>query len=260
MDHAAADDLAPLPPRLDGDGANSPPKPVPNVQTATVPDGATNEPRPPPLTSQPMTASNSTSSMPSNRDMDIAAPYGTRSTRNRGGASRPNYAEDREIEMDFEYQNSAKDNDAKKKSQQAAANTPFDQSLQNARKSVADAVFNGTNTLSKEHIPGTSTFSANPSPSDPPPSKKRKAAAAPATSTQGTPVPISQGMSYGQATTRGAAHVAAQAGVVIRDSNMLSFDGSGARLKDGTLVADDGTVLKVNGMLLLTTNPPVIFS
>jgi hypothetical protein len=35
------------------------------------------------------------------------------------------------------------------------------------------------------------------------------------------------------------------------DSNMLSFDGCGSRLKGKKLVADDGTVLEVNGVLCI---------
>lgn len=248
MDNPMADSAIPPPLKPDSDGTNSRPKPAANVLAATagVAEGATNEQRT--LASEPMTASTSTSSLLSIKDPEIAAPYGTRSTRNRGGASRPNYAEDREMEMDFEYHASAKDADGKKKAQHGDANAPSDPSLHYGRRAGGEVIFNGTTTMSKEHIPGTSTFSANPSPSGPPPSKKRKAVPA-AASTQAN-IPIAQnGIAHGNTSTRGA-YVAAQASSGIRDTNMLSFEGCGARLKNGKLVADDGTILEVNGRLI----------
>jgi len=77
--------------------------------TPTVPERATE--------SQPMTASNSTSSHLSAKDASNAigsnVPYGTRSSRNRTGAARPNYAEDKELDVEFEAV-STKDNSGRK--------------------------------------------------------------------------------------------------------------------------------------------------
>lgn len=248
MDNSAAGFATPTSIKQDSDGATSKSKPVSSLLAATggPVEGATNEQRP--LTSQPMTASTSTSSLLSIKDPEIAAPYGTRSTRNRAGASRPNYAEDREMEMDFEYH--VKEPEVKKKPQQSDTNTQSDQSLPYGRNAGVEGVFNGITSMSREHIPGTSTFSANPSPSGPPPSKKRKAAPAIALAASAPVAPY--GSPYGGQTTTRGAYVAAQASSSIQDSNMLSFDRCGARLKDGKLIADDGTCLEVNGMHLWT--------
>lgn len=251
MDREPAENITPLlPAKENSDGANPHPKSASNVQPAIaeVVEGATNEQRN--LASQPMTASNSTSSMLSIKDPEIAAPYGTRSTRNRGGASRPNYAEDREIEMDFEYQTSAKDINGTKKLQQGDTNSTSNHLAPNARRAGAEGPLNGTNNMAREHIPGTSTFSANPPPSNPQPSKKRKAVPATISSQVNSPAPSLHSISHGQTTTRGA-HVVSHVGNGIRDTNMLSFERCGARPnKDGKLIADDGTVLEVNGRLL----------
>lgn len=93
-------------------------------------------------------------------------------------------------------------------------------------------------TKEKTQIPGTMTFSIiQPAPA---PAKKRKMKAdkeskdangihlTPTKNGNGTPIPrINQ--------ARG------------KESAMLSFDSTGAQLKDGKLTADDGTVLGVNG-------------
>ncbi|KLU82064.1 hypothetical protein MAPG_01143 [Magnaporthiopsis poae ATCC 64411] len=70
-------------------------------------------------TSEPMAKSNSSgSNPPSTKDAagSTASPYGTRS-RNRNGSSRPNYAEDKDIDMEiFELYPGRADDDAKKAS------------------------------------------------------------------------------------------------------------------------------------------------
>lgn len=201
--------------------------------------------------SQPMTASTSSpSSNPPVKDTTTGvAPYGTRS-RNRAGISRPNYAEDREIDMDFEAQTLANDDDRRKtpRSSDAHRNT-LDTSgsggtSRRAGGSLSD-VNGATQLMPKDHIPGTSTFSANPAgTASAQPSKKRKA--------------------MGQSTSRtaNANHpAAATAGVMTisksnllpqnppsyKESFMLSFECCGAHIRHGKLVADDGTVLGING-------------
>lgn len=47
--------------------------------------------------------------------------------------------------------------------------------------------------------------------------------------------------------------MAAQVVAEFRESNMLSFDDCGGRLKGKKLIADDGTVLEVNGKLCAIT-------
>jgi hypothetical protein len=115
----------------------------------------------------------------------------------------------------------------------------------------ASAVANGATTMaatnssgsasSKDHIPGTSSFSANPTNAGPSQSKKRKAAG----SVNAAPSP--NGPTAGShAMTRKASTAAASAGGV-RESNMLTFENCQGYLKNGKLKADDGTVLAVNG-------------
>lgn len=206
--------------------------------------------------SQPMTASNSNSSSPSaiegaGSGMGAAAPYGTRS-RNRTGASRPNYAEDKEIDTEFEITASSKEGRkaARGGDFAPAATTDPGRVANNARK---NHVIEPDHTAAvqshyKDPIPGTSTFSANLITSAAAvgqSSKKRKANGPPATNnlqpqthftTQGT-LP---------AVTR-RANNAVQAFNGSRETNMLSFDDCGSRLRDKKLFADDGTVLEVNG-------------
>ena len=90
-------------------------------------------------------------------------------------------------------------------------------------------------------IPGMSTFSANPNGHTPPTApKKRKNAA-------------NHGNHTGQTTSVASTHLSAkwapftQALSGPRETNMLTFEKSKAILKNGKLVADDGTVVAVNG-------------
>jgi hypothetical protein len=203
--------------------------------------------------SQPMTASNSTSSNPSAIDLTLgaAAPYGTRS-RNRNGISRPNYAEDKELDVEFELTTVGKDNSSGRKITRGAELDPINSDMGRApnaaRKNPSaegDSTFS-MQTHNKDPIPGTSTFSANPGANQS--SKKRKATTQATTPTgpdSQLQVP-SQGVSTPQAVTRRAS-MAAQVVAGVRDSNMLSFDACGCRLRGERLVADDGTILEVNG-------------
>lgn len=201
--------------------------------------------------SQPMTASTSSSSSnPPVKDTTTGvAPYGTRS-RNRAGISRPNYAEDREIDMDFEAQTLANDDDRRKaaRSSDAHRNT-LDSSgsggtTRRAGGSLSD--LNGaTQLMSKDHIPGTSTFSANPAgTASAQPSKKRKAMAqsTPRTTNANHPAAATAGMM-----TISKSNLLPQNLPSYKESFMLSFEYCGAHLRHGKLVADDGTVLGING-------------
>lgn len=199
---------------------------------------------------QPMTASNSTSSNPSTKDAPSsgtgpAVIYGTRS-RNRTGNSRPNYAEDKELDAEFELGPVVKENTGRKGTRAAdpapmadAGQTPTVQKPSNGV--VPDNALPAQSHY-KDPIPGTSTFSANPT-ANGGHSKKRKAATQAPSHQAQLPVPA-QNMS--QVVNRKAG-TAVYTGNVTEDSNMLSFETCQGRLKNNKLVADDGTVLAVNG-------------
>lgn len=201
--------------------------------------------------SQPMTASTSSSSNPSVKDAAVgsASPYGTRS-RNRAGVSRPNYAEDRETEIEFEVQPQKEDDnrkpgrsaDSRSTTEAAGLAVPIRRTLQ------VDHSSNG-HISSKDPIPGTSTFSANPSATTTSqPSKKRKATGQPAQSSANNLLPIINTAPSGSQTNTRRTSIATQSLAGFRESSMLGFENCAGRLsKDGKLVADDGTILGVNG-------------
>lgn len=201
--------------------------------------------------SQPMTASTSSSSNPSLKDTPTgtASPYGTRS-RNRAGVTRPNYAEDREMEIEFEVQPSREDEMRKNRPGDPLSTALTDTAgppSANRRALPTEYNSNGQSST-KDQIPGTSTFSANPSAaSTSQPSKKRKAAGQPSQSSTNTPLPIINSMPLGSQPNTRRASIATQSVAIGKETSMLSFDNCAGRLKDGKLVADDGTVLGVNG-------------
>lgn len=206
--------------------------------------------------SQPMTKSDSLSSNPSANDAATgstasAVPYGTRS-RNRTGNSRPNYAEDREIDLELEVAPSAHQSTARKtKTAEPSAATDAGRSIPASRKGLGS---DGEQNLLvqshyKEPIPGTSTFSANPAVASNPPngSKKRKATNQHSVSQHQHQMATPNLSTH--SITRGA-HMATQINGGVQDSNMLTFEACQGRPKGGTLVSDDGTVLKINGKLV----------
>lgn len=166
-----------------------------------------------------------------------AGPYGTRS---RGrNAPRPNYAEDRDIDMDFEVaptkaakrnSNVAPDsigNGSKSDSEKSSPMQP--------RKSLTNGT--GSNPSPKESIPGTSSFSARPDDVNGTGSlRKRK-------HTASTPNSNSSG---GNAAKRQFTLPPGESDGR-HFSNMVSFEASLPFLKDGKLTADDGTTFAVNG-------------
>lgn len=208
------------------------------------------------LESQPMTKTSSSSSIPSAMATNAAdnvgpSPYGTRS-RNKAGNARPNYAEDREMDHDYDWV-------AAKKSQPsggAVSSGPApagdgDRSTGvNTRRSSNTAPASATSKAgpagnAKDGIPGTSSFSLNAeaiASSVPTTSKKRKApgggVAASAASQSSGPAAPHGGSRKANAMVSSARH---------RETNMLTFENSQGYLKDGKLKADDGTVLGVNG-------------
>ena len=248
---------ASLPPRL---SSNSPQHNthLPNLSAA----------KPTHLESQPMTAQSSTSSIPSdqqqaNNSMETTgtSPYGTRS-RNRTGNPRPNYAEDREPEMEYEWSSTKKPHASSGPSMPTTAQSgDSDKPLaaNTRRSSTTVPIALPTNnkvplpSLQKDHLPGMSSFSVNPEPSTAPPapSRKRKAPgnvpALPQTSsavTQ-TPAPI-----ISRRTAAVPPHPKA-----CRETNLMTFETCQGYLKNGKLKADDGTILAVNGKFSLLAIP-----
>ncbi|KAI9642194.1 putative PHD type zinc finger protein with BAH domain-containing protein [Ciborinia camelliae] len=207
--------------------------------------------------SLPMTASNSTSSNRSNKDAGAngigGAAYGTRS-RNRTGTSRPNYAEDKEMDVDIEIAAAMKEGRkaARVNDYRSSTSTDNGPSTTHAKKITAPEPEHAATAQNhiKEPIPGTSTFSANPSVPATQSSKKRKPPAQPAAS-------AAQSSSQNVVQNGPSTHTnTPRVNMAMHDSNMLSFDNCGARLKDGKLVADDGTVLSVNDHVYLVCEPP----
>lgn len=233
----------------------SPPKPpqdAPSRSSSTKPRAEpTNTSEVRAVESLPMTASNSSSSNPSGGvATGSAAPYGTRS-RNRTGTSRPNYAEDREIDAELELSPPTRDLVVRKVARGSEVGysnaSDVSKSSNTARKSYGLDLeqTNAVQSHHKEPIPGTSTFSAKPTTTavSNTSSKKRKASSQHTTmallQNPGTAPPV-------QAITRRTS-MAAQVSSGFRQSNMLTFEKCGGRLQDKKLAADDGTFLEVNG-------------
>jgi len=200
--------------------------------------------------SQPMSASNSHASNLSIKDSagsGSAAPYGTRS-RNRTGASRPNYAEDKELDAEFEITATTKEPSGRKARATDAGASEGGKSTNSTRKGAAPEGEQNSTVQNhyKDPIPGTSTFSANPAAGSgtTQTSKKRKAAS------QSTSSQAQQASSHtnlpAQTVTRRAS-MAVQVATGFRETNMLTFENCAGRLKGKKLVADDGTILQVNG-------------
>lgn len=209
------------------------------------------------LDSQPMTkTSSSSSSIPSAMAINTAdnvgpSPYGTRS-RNKAGNARPNYAEDREMDNDYDWL-------AAKKSQSsggAVSSGPAqagdsDRSTGvNTRRSSNTAPASAMSKVgpagnAKDGIPGTSSFSLNSeaiASSTSNNSKKRKAPG-------GGGAASAASQSSGQAASHGGSRraTATLSSARHRETNMLTFENSQGYLKDGKLKADDGTLLGING-------------
>ncbi|KAL8774738.1 MAG: hypothetical protein Q9209_000677 [Squamulea sp. 1 TL-2023] len=190
------------------------------------------------------------------------SPYGTRS-RNRGGNARINYAEDRELEMDYEWANASKkarDSSTSASSTNLQAEDSESTGINTRRRSLTTAALpltskGGTSTLPKDNIPGLSSFPVHPEPgtSTQQISKKRKApGAVPAAPTN--PLAASSASNSKGASRKAAAAVISTNS--LRSSNILTFEGSRGYLQNGELRADDGTVLAVNDHVYLVCEPP----
>lgn len=209
------------------------------------------------------------------------SPYGTRS-RNRTGAARPNYAEDKDLDLDiFDAYPQRKEDDPKKSGstkQQGASSTPTpanssqagaprsgngssrkplpdegrhqngikDQQNQSQRQSPAAAL---SSSIANGSTTTTTTTTANGSSKG----KKRKVADT-ASTASGSQTPLGPNGALsssvlqkrlgtaGQGSGDGTPSVAGYG-----ETNLLTFENCKARPKDGKMIADDGTVLEVNG-------------
>lgn len=218
-----------------------------------------------------------------------ASPYGTRS-RNRGGNSRPNYAEDKDMDMEIfdQLHPQKRDDDSKKTSRQVVSSSVVNtDDQQNTPPPPPPALpTRTTNGLSSS----SSTSSRKPLPAD---NKQSQAAATAKDSASNANPPTGAGSSGSTQTTsskkRKAAtqssnnqpsaaestHVPANAKKPSNNNhngnnaavsngvdkgyaatNLLTFENCGARLKDGKLIADDGTILDVNDHVYLVCEPP----
>lgn len=201
-----------------------------------------------------------TTSLPaSTMDQNGPSPYGTRSRRNRTGNARPNYAEDRELDMDYDWapaSKKARGSSTSASSTNVQSEEPETLGVNTRRRSITTAGLptpsKGNNSATpKDQIPGLSSFSVNREPSEAPqaPSKKRKAPGAlpAASATTGTVA------TSGQTASRKSGKHTTVTGS--RSTNMLSFETSQGFLKNGKLTADNGTVLAVNGTSRLALAP-----
>ena len=236
-----------------------------------------------------MTSSNLTSksSLPSLKDAvlsESASPYGTRS-RNRTGQTRPNYAEDRDIDSDL-YDIPEKKESAPKKVSRHSAPAPAPasngadfssaatganpsvlggpgntapgpgassqhqqhqdpNSKQNVRKRASPEARSATNGAKDA---GSSSHATTPNSTGTPsqPSKKRKTNNH---STKDSPVSAPNVQSQ-----LAAQYISANNDVIekcktgYRETNLLTFETCGGHPRDRKLTADDGTVLEINGM------------
>jgi hypothetical protein len=217
---------------------------------------------------------------PSTKDSGTGpSPYGTRS-RNRTGASRPNYAEDKDLDMEiFDGSSGKRDDDSKKATRQSASANSSSQgaaqttaaprtSIGSSRKPLPteasqnhhgaganskdgkepSSTTNSTSTVAANSTTATSTPAAAASTQQP--TRKRKAATSQAATPAASQV---QHSSNGHTSTAPQKKIPAilHDGRGYSETNMLTFENCEAKPnKDGKMVADDGTVLGVNGECL----------
>ena len=187
--------------------------------------------------SQPVTAAASPSSQAQqldDADANEAATYGTRS-RNRGGRARPNYADDKELDLEIEAAGRITQNKGTKKVIPVA-----DPVVSDAPPTAFSAVNNHIANIDGDAPAQEDSHAGTPAPA-PAPSKKRKQPGSSST-IPNTPA----------AYTTGPRSKAPQPAHYV-ETNMMSFSRGGAKLNaKKQLVADDGTALSANGMAACT--------
>lgn len=210
--------------------------------------------------------SNSPEAVADPASSSAAAPYGTRS---RGrNAPRPNYAEDRDLEMELEPAS----NKAAKRNSGVVLNNIVNGSKSDGEKSSPvqsrKSLTNGTavTAIPKESIPGTSSFSARPEEvngtngsNSPNPTNATTNGSGGSLRKRKQPASAPNAGSTGNATKKifTAAPGDSDGGYF---TNMVSFENTGPYLKDGKLIADDGTTFAVNGWFLHSLMRRLIFS
>lgn len=197
--------------------------------------------------SEPMAVSKSSSSEPTAKDDTTGpSPYGTRS-RNRGSAARPNYAEDKETD-EFEAQISIKAEDGKragrKPDHQPVTSSHTGLHTSNNRKALESA--QSVADMAKDSASDAMNSAADIPPTNQP-SKKSARKGAQSSGTIQQPRPSDSSNANAQNSRQG--QISAPVPHGLRETAMLSFETCAARLKDGKLKADDGTILSVNGTL-----------
>ncbi|KAK1754948.1 hypothetical protein QBC47DRAFT_204962 [Echria macrotheca] len=236
----------------------------------------------------PASASNSASPQPMDRLSSAASkegaggtasPYGTRS-RNRG--ARPNYAEDKDIDMDlFDNYPDRRDDDGRKTvTRQASFSNnatqvaprsvngtsrkplpPDDGKPQNATSQHGSATTTSTTKDKEHHNHSQATPSGTPGATANGPTTKSKKRKADAAAGGGRETPsASAGANHSTVQRRQAngnhSSSLARGGGGYGETNLLTFESCGARLQNGKMVADDGTVLEVNDHVYLVCEPP----
>ncbi|KAK4239812.1 hypothetical protein C8A03DRAFT_32088 [Achaetomium macrosporum] len=236
--------------------------------------------------STPISTSNPESLQPQSMEKPSAAssqpsPYGTRS-RNRTGAARPNYAEDKDIDLDIfdVYPTQRKDEDSKKPSTKqqgppstsAAANATQAAARSgngSSRKPLPDDSRQHNGSKDQQHAasqpPAATSSSANgTTPTNGTSKSKKRKATDTASTASGSQTPsASNGTSSSSAVQKrlgvsgqGTGNVT-PGSVGYAETNMLTFEKCKSRpTKDGKMVADDGTVLEVNDHVYLVCEPP----
>lgn len=211
-----------------------------------------------------------------------SSPYGTR-LRNRTGASRPNYAEDKDLDKEIFDGSTGKrerEDDCEKSNRQRQAASASSSQGGAAQTTAAPRPSNGSSRkplpteASPHHASGanskthnatahstaanagnrTATASSTPDPvaSSAQPTRKRKAA-----SNSQTTAPATnqvQPGSNGSTTTalQKKTPATSHGGRGYSETNMLTFENCHALPnKDGKMIADDGTVLGVNGKCIV---------
>lgn len=192
------------------------------------------------------------SSKDSEQNGEMPSSYGTRS-RNRPGRVRPNYAED--TDMDFEMGVAAANgNLSDPPSRNSVAPDNLHSSGSSGKKGPSsvqgDASWGNSGSNAKEHATNANLPSAAaaspaslPASTVPPLTKRRKNAATSTTNGAhaGAAAPSQTGAK------RGSHHAMVVATHAARETNMMTFEKTGAFLKEGHLQADDGQTVKING-------------
>ncbi|RKF63454.1 putative bah domain-containing protein [Erysiphe neolycopersici] len=179
-------------------------------------------------------------------------PYGTRS-RNRANTSRPNYAEDREIETEYE---AVPTGNGRKATRALEVMNSLEAGKSHANSRRASQIeLESSNHINKS-VKGCSlgistiTSNSNTGQGQSTNNKKRKASSL----MNQTSKASLQSMTMQSTTSKSGttSHIAAG----FRETNMMEFENCGGRLIGKNLVADDGSVLQVNDHVYLISEPP----